>query len=191
MEIAGGSGEKPSKEAAMKIESLMTRDVRTCRADDSFAEAARIMWECDCGCVPVVDAELGVVGMITDRDICMAAYTQGRSLEEGVVESAMSHDVACCRPMDDVREAEELMRALQIRRLPVVDEDNQLVGLLSLNDIACEATRARHLIDKEVAFDEIGLTIAAIGAHRRGPDGRVNDRSSDRIAGAFASRDGT
>ena len=77
----------------MKIQNLMTRDVRTCRREDVLVEAARIMWENDCGSVPVVDAQRHVVGMITDRDICMAAYTRGQRLADMTVESAMSKTI--------------------------------------------------------------------------------------------------
>lgn len=66
----------------MKVQDIMTADVETCRLDDTLDRPAAIMWERDCGVVPVVDDESRIVGMLTDRDICMAAYTQGRPLPE-------------------------------------------------------------------------------------------------------------
>jgi CBS domain-containing protein len=120
----------------MNIGDLMTRDVRTCAATDSLNDAARIMWEADCGCVPVVEADGTVVGMITDRDICMAAYTQGRRLMHMTVESAASKHVVTIGKDESLRRAEELMRGAQVRRLPVVDTAGHLVGLLSLADLA-------------------------------------------------------
>lgn len=120
----------------MNVGELMTRDVRTCAPSDSMNDAARIMWERDCGCVPVVEADGTVVGMITDRDICMAAYTQGRRLMYMNVGSAASKNVVTVGPNDSIRRAEELMRDAQVHRLPVVDTAGRLVGLLSLSDLA-------------------------------------------------------
>jgi CBS-domain-containing membrane protein len=65
----------------MNIEQLMTRDVESCHPDDSLDRAAQLMWDNDCGCVPVVDEKQRVHGIITDRDICMSAYTSGQSLK--------------------------------------------------------------------------------------------------------------
>jgi CBS domain-containing protein len=151
----------------MKIESLMTRDVLTCRPDDKLVEAARIMWENDCGCVPVVDPAQRVIGMVTDRDVCMAAYMQGQRLEDALVQNVMSRDVRSCRSSDDVRKAESTMRADKLHRLPVVNESGKLVGLLSINDIACEAARESSMANRQVTFEEVGATLAAICEHRR------------------------
>jgi CBS domain-containing protein len=120
----------------MKVGELMSRDVRTCAASDSMNDAARIMWERDCGCVPVVDDGKTVVGMITDRDICMAAYTQGRRLTHMTVGSAASQNVVTIGEGESLRRAEELMRSAQVRRLPVVNSEGRLVGLLSMADLA-------------------------------------------------------
>ena len=87
----------------MNVGQLMTRTVHACNPDDPLHVAAQIMWEQDCGCVPVVVDEEGgsrVVGMLTDRDVCMAAYTQGKALAVIKVSSAMSREVCSCRPTD-------------------------------------------------------------------------------------------
>jgi CBS domain-containing protein len=120
----------------MNVGELMTRDVRTCAASDSLNDAARMMWEADCGCLPVVEADGKVVGVITDRDICMAAYTQGGRLLDLTVESAASKNVVAIDKDESLRRAEELMRTAQVRRLPVVDSAGRIVGLLSLADLA-------------------------------------------------------
>ncbi len=146
----------------MNVGQLMTQNVRACHAEDTLNIAAQIMWENDCGCVPVVDAERRVVGMLTDRDICMAAYTQGGALRALRVSSAMAKKVHACKTEDALSAAEELMQARQIRRLPVVDADGHLVGIISLNDIAREAERERAARKKEVTTEEIGLALAAI-----------------------------
>ena len=151
----------------MKVEQLMIRSVRACRSDDTLNTAAQIMWENDCGCVPVVDPGSHVVGMVTDRDLCMAAYIQGRRLTEMRVSSAMSHEVLVCRAEDSIATAEELMRTHQIRRLPVVDENGCLAGILSLNDIVCESERQRQQTGKrQITANEIAATLAAVCSHR-------------------------
>jgi CBS domain-containing protein len=124
------------EEVFMNVSQLMTKDVATCRADDSLTRAAQIMWEHDCGCVPVVDDEGRIQGMITDRDICMAAYTQGKRLDEIPISSAMSREVYAASPNEDVERAADLMSQKRVRRIPVVDGGQQVVGLLSLGDFA-------------------------------------------------------
>ncbi len=152
----------------MKVKELMVREVRSVAADDSLAAAARIMWEHDCGCVPVVDQELHVVGMLTDRDICMAAYTQGVSLHQGRVSSAMSRRLFWCEPDDELAAAEKIMREVQVRRLPVIDREGHLVGILSLNDIARRAARERGgRAPREVRESEVGALLAAVSAPHR------------------------
>lgn len=150
----------------MKVEQLMTRTVRACRASDSLNEAARIMWENDCGCVPVVDEEGHVIGIITDRDICMAAYIRGLPLWALQVDGAMAHDVHTCRPGDTLAAAERMMRAKQLHRLPVVDEAGVLVGLLSLRDLAVEAAREHGRRRAEVSADEVAETLGAVSQPR-------------------------
>ncbi len=143
----------------MKVEQLMTRNVRTCRASDRLNRPAQIMWEHDCGVVPVLADGNGtarVVGMLTDRDICMAAYTQGRALEEIAVASAMSRQVLSCRPTDSLAVALRVMESNQVHRLPVVDPEDRIVGILSLADVAREAqhehgAKTVHVSDLAVA----------------------------------------
>jgi CBS domain-containing protein len=153
----------------MNVAQLMTSDVKSCPPEDTLTRAAQIMWDNDCGCVPVVDDESRVVGIITDRDLAMAAYTQGRPLSQISVKDAMAHVVHCCRPDDPISVAERIMRVNQIRRLPVTDEQDHLVGILSLNDLAREAARERSLKEKEVDLGGVSLTLAAICEPRRAP----------------------
>ena len=132
-----------SKEfSSTRIEKLMHRPVVTCHVNDCLAKAARLLWEQDCGALPVVDENGRVVAMITDRDICMAAYTQGLPLQSIQVRSAMSNQLYSCRPSDPVVQAEKQMGEKQVRRLPVVDEQGRVLGILSLNDLTREAGRS-------------------------------------------------
>src|SRR5688572_14331171 len=105
----------------MKIEDVMTRRVVAARADTDLAHVARLMWENDCGSVPVVDAEDKVVGMVTDRDACMGAYFNGRSLRDLRAAGCMASEMTTCRPQDRVTEIVEIMGARRVRRIPVTD----------------------------------------------------------------------
>jgi CBS domain-containing protein len=118
-----------------RVEDVMTKEVVSCYMDDSLNRAAQIMWERDCGSVPVIDLKARVIGIITDRDACMAAYTQGRGLSDLTVASACSHTVKTCMKDDSLAQAEALMNRAQVHRLPVVDRDGTLVGMLSLSAI--------------------------------------------------------
>ncbi|CAN5917199.1 CBS domain-containing protein [soil metagenome] len=119
---------------------MMTRGVRTCCPDDSLNSAAQLMWQNDCGCVPVVDSDGRAIGMITDRDICMAAYTQGQPLGDMLVASAASREIMTMRENESLDAAEALMQKHKIRRIPVVDADRRPVGIVSMNDLARHAT---------------------------------------------------
>jgi CBS domain-containing protein len=128
--------------------------------NDALHDAAQKMWDHDCGVLPVVNDEGKVTGMITDRDICMAALTQGRPLHELLVNLAMAKHVIAVRPEQTLVEVEQLMTRHQIRRLPVVDAENRPLGVISLNDLAIEAvqadTRMKHGVSK------IAHTLAAV-----------------------------
>ena len=120
----------------MRVEQLMNQPVLTCRRTDSLNRAAQLMWDNDCGVLPVVDDRGLLAGIITDRDICMASYTQGRSLLKLVVEGAMAKKVFACHAKDGVETVEALMSEKKVRRLPVVDEAGHPVGVISLSDVA-------------------------------------------------------
>src|SRR5262245_4091481 len=115
----------------MQVKDIMTKRVESCAADHTLDCAARIMWERDCGCVPIVDHENRVVGILTDLDICMAAYTKGLPLSAIQAGEAMSQQIFTCSPHDDIREAERQMESKQIRRIPVVDGERRLIGMVS------------------------------------------------------------
>ena len=155
------------KTKVIAVQELMTRDVQTCGPDDMLDVPARIMWDHDCGCIPVVDQSAHVVGMITDRDICMATYTQGMALEAMRVSNAMSREVWACHPEDTVGVAEKIMQEHRVRRLPVLAMDGHLVGILSLNDLAREAAREHVPPRREVGPEGLVETLATICEPRR------------------------
>ena len=124
----------------MNVEEIMTTDVVACRPADSLRRAAQIMWEADVSCTPVVErGGRRLVGMLTDRDICTEAVARWRSIDEVEVEAIMRRKVRWCWPDDSVESAEAIMRAYGVRRLPVIDPAGELIGLVSLSDIARQA----------------------------------------------------
>lgn len=149
----------------MKVEQLMTCDVKVCLDTDTLNCAAQLMWEFDCGCIPVIHAngDGHVVGIVTDRDVAMAAYTQGKQLWAIPVTSAMAHNVIACHTADDVSQAEVLMRDNRLRRLPVLDQHERLAGIISLSDLAQEAQR-ETAADRRTEVTEQGVaeTLASV-----------------------------
>jgi CBS domain-containing protein len=139
----------------MEAREIMTKDVRTVRVDDSLDTAARIMWETDCGSLPVVDEQGVIVAMVTDRDICMHAWSQGRALGDLKVSGAMSRGVVTCAPTDSLKRVERVMQKNRIRRLPIADDAAHLVGILSLSDLFRETTA-------EIAERELVHTLAKV-----------------------------
>jgi CBS domain-containing protein len=150
-------------ELTMPVRKLMKDNPRTCSPDDSLNRAAQIMWELDCGALPVVGADGGLAGIITDRDICMAAYTRGQPLAAMSVDSAMSRTVHSCSPDDSIGHASRLMADKQVRRLPVTN-DGRLVGILTLADIARAVDRREG--NRIPACVALAHTLAAIAKER-------------------------
>lgn len=153
----------------MKVRELMKREVRSCLVDDNLDWAAHLMWDGDCGALPVVGKEENVVGIITDRDICMAAYTKGLPLSTIKVEEAMARQVTFCSPESTLETAMALMKEARVRRLPVVDGAGKLVGILSLNDLACEAREATKHGGGNLRSIDVADTLGVICGHRLPP----------------------
>jgi CBS domain-containing protein len=152
----------------MNVQELMSTNVETVHLDDSLNRAAQIMWEHDCGAVPVIDGESRVVGMVTDRDVCIAAYTQGRPLSQIPVSSACAHVIQTCKTTDSLRTAEDTMGTAQIHRLPVVDDDGRLRGILSLGDLAQHVHRPGRR-SNGLSYESVARTLAAIVTDRDFP----------------------
>lgn len=148
---------------AMLVSDLMTRPAVSCRPDDSLHMAAGLMWNCDCGALPVVDRGK-LVGMITDRDICIGAYSNGSPMHTVTVADVMTPGAHACRATDSVARAHAIMRERGVRRLPVLDVDGRVVGMLSINDLA----RAAAAGTNDDALATV-TTLATIGAPRPSP----------------------
>lgn len=155
----------------MIIAEVMKRGVYTCSPTDTLQVPAQIMWEHDCGSVPIVDQDGRVVGMITDRDICMAAYLRGQRLQDCVTCDVMARPAVACRPGDPVEKAELAMREHQVRRLPIIGDDQRLTGIVSVNDLLLAAPEdERAPKDRRPGDAErhaLLSTLAAICQHRQ------------------------
>lgn len=125
----------------MKVQDIMTRDVRSCGVDADVASVTKLMWDRDCGVIPVVDAAGQVVGVVTDRDICIGLATKGRSAAHVAAREVMSRGLHTYLPDDDVTAALDTMKTAKVRRLPVIDRDGHLKGILSLNDVVLHTKR--------------------------------------------------
>lgn len=119
----------------MRVSEVMTQDVETVTPDASLQEAALAMSRMDVGALPAVDGDR-LIGVITDRDIAVRAVALGKDPGSTHVREAMSPGVKYVHDYDDVDEVAEAMADLQVRRLPVVDREDRLVGIVSLADIA-------------------------------------------------------
>lgn len=142
----------------MKVENIMSTEVFCVGSAQSLNDAAQLMWEHNCGSAPVVDEDNQMVGMITDRDIAMAAYINGGSLSTIPVSVAQSKEIVCCKSDEEVDDIQYKMRTHQLHRIPVIDDHGQPVGIVSLNDIA----RAYKAGTKGLKAQDISTTLAAI-----------------------------
>jgi CBS domain-containing protein len=150
----------------MNVSDVMHRSVHTCSIDDTLDQIARVMWEHDCGSVPLTDSLGQIVAIITDRDVCMAAYTQGQPLTKIVASSACTRSVATVHENATVETVEKLMRERQVRRIPVVDNAQRPIGIVTLNDLVAHAHpggRRREGLSAE----SIAKTLSAICEHEK------------------------
>lgn len=147
----------------MKAKDLMATNVRTVRCDQTLADAARILWDGDCGAVPVLD-ESGeqAIGMLTDRDICMAAWSRNLPLSEIQVSAVHSRDLVACVEDSEIDDVEQLMRRKQVRRIPVVDSTQHVVGIVSLADIARSVGTQPRNASSMLSASDVTATLANI-----------------------------
>lgn len=133
----------------MKVKDIMTTDVRTCAPDTTVAEAAQLMWEGDCGFLPVVD-EGELVGVVTDRDMYIALATKNERASLLRVGAVATTKLATCVAEDNVHQALATMKKARVRRLPVVGYGGSLVGVLSVNDIILAARTDKGISNKAI-----------------------------------------
>jgi CBS domain-containing protein len=148
----------------MKVKEVMTEQPAIVWITDSLATAAISMWENDCGSLPIIKDARKVVGIITDRDICMATAIRNRPESTISVEEVMSGTVYSVAPNDDIHKALETMREHKVRRLPVVDKSGELKGVVSMNDIVLRAEEANGK-KPPLTFHDVVKTYKAICEH--------------------------
>lgn len=136
----------------MKAQTLMTEKPACVTPNDTARQAARLMAENDCGCLPVVESSdtSRVVGVITDRDIALRAIARGKG-SDTPVRDLMTSSPECCGPDSDLREVERVMADRQVRRVVIVDDANRCVGIISQADLARAAKQGKKVTDREVA----------------------------------------
>ena len=127
---------------AKRIREIMTSNPTTIAADESITRAARMMRDEDVGIAPIVEADR-LVGTVTDRDIAIRVVAEGKDPETTPVREIASKDLVTVDPEQDLDEALRLMGQHQVRRLPVVEEDGRLVGIVAQADVALEADAAQ------------------------------------------------
>jgi CBS domain-containing protein len=155
-----------NKETEMKVKDVMTRHVRVCTPDTNLAAAAMIMWNNDCGVVPVMNDDARVLGVITDRDICMAVATKHRLASEITVGDVYSGNLYACNPEEDVRAALKIMRARKVRRLPVIKTNGTLQGIVSMTDVILHAEDEQNAKMPELSYEDIVHALKDICARR-------------------------
>jgi CBS domain-containing protein len=146
------------REITMRVQEVMTKAIWSCLDSASVATVALTMLDHDCGFVPVVTADGKLSGVLTDRDICMALVREDRKASQVSVREVCTGTVVLCAPSDEIHDALEIMENAKVRRLPVVDGEGKLKGIVSMTDVLRHAVPAR-------AFNEDSLTCAeAVGA---------------------------
>lgn len=144
------------------VRTIMSPAPRSCAPEDRLNVAAQIMWEVDCGVVPVVSHDGRALGVITDRDVCIAAYMQGEALAACSVEHAMSKGLHQCGMDTPIWNVLEIMREQRVRRVLITDDEGRLQGLASFADIA----RALRAVDDMAAYALLARTLAVISEPR-------------------------
>ena len=134
----------------MRAKDIMTKNPECCRRDDTARQAAQVMRDRDCGCLPIVDDAGRVVGIVTDRDLAVRGIASGKD-PDTKLNDLMTPVAACCGPDDDLRDVEKKMAELQVRRIPIVDGGGRCVGIVSQADIAL-ASRGSAVTDSEIAL---------------------------------------
>lgn len=144
----------------MKVKVIMTTDIGFCNLSDDLTKVALIMWQKDCGIVPLVNEENKVVGMITDRDICIAVASRNKKTSCIKAVEFIKDDIISCAEDDKIEKALKKMKKYKLKRLPVTGKNDELVGILSIADILAAKRKNKKLIKK------VYRTLTAIAAPR-------------------------
>jgi CBS domain-containing protein len=149
----------------MKVKEIMTPNAKAIWLTESLADAAQLMWENDCGVLPIIKDGRKVIGMITDRDICMAVAMRNTNPSGVSVEEVMTGEVYSVKPEDEVDEALQAMQQRKVLRLPVVSAEGELEGILSMNDVVLHAKPSAGRTGNSIGYGDVVKTYQAIGQH--------------------------
>ena len=152
----------------MKVKKLMMGTPFHCQPETNLGAATELMWTENCGFLPVVDSEGKLQSVVTDRDICIALGTKNRLPGEVPVREVMSQKLYSCTPDDDVHVALQTMKDGRVRRLPVIAQEEKLVGVVSMDDILLRAQPTSLGKEPELSSDEVVRTHRSIN-HRQVP----------------------
>lgn len=147
----------------MRVEDAMTRNPRSCQESTNLAAATELMWTADCGVLPVVDGEGKVQGVVTDRDMMIALGTRNARPAEVFAGDVMMRPVFTAKPDDPIELALALMNEHKVRRLPVVDENGVLTGIIAIDDIILHA--AQQGGPDFAKYDDVMATLKTICDH--------------------------
>jgi CBS domain-containing protein len=146
----------------MRVKEVMMRTAASCGRETNLGEAVSILWDRNCGILPVVDAEQKVIGVVTDRDLCIALGTRNRLPGDITVGDVTSGKVFACAAEDDIRSAMATMAQAKVRRLPVVTTEGKLEGILSMDDVAMHSGARTGKSASELSHDDVVETLKAI-----------------------------
>jgi CBS domain-containing protein len=150
----------------MRVRNIMTNSPKYCRPDTNLAAAVETMWVNDCGFLPVVDVNERPTGVLTDRDICIALGTRNQRASDVPVREVMTKKVYVCSQDDEIHTALESMEKHQIRRLPVVNLEGKLSGILSIGDVTLHAQKREGRQTTDLSTDDVVETYQGIRVHQ-------------------------
>jgi CBS domain-containing protein len=143
----------------MKVKDIMMRTPASCTAETNLGAAVEILWNRNCGILPIVNAQRKVVGVVTDRDMCIALGTRNRLAGEIAVGEVMSGKVFACKQEDAVHAALATMAQAKVRRLPVINADGELEGILSMGDVVAHSEARMPGKTSELSHDDVMDTL--------------------------------
>lgn len=147
-----GNGERRTK---MRVQDVMVGTPAYCGANTNLGAAIEMLWNRNCGFLPVVDEEEKVIGVVTDRDLCIAMGTRNKLAGELTVGEVLSPQLFYCKPEDEIHAALRIMGDKKVRRLPVVDNNRKLRGILALDDVVMHAQTSRAGKFPELTAEDI------------------------------------
>jgi len=174
----------------MKVGDIMTTEVASCAQDTNLAAVAASMWQNNCGLLPIVDERKHVSGVITDRDICIALATRNRLASELTAGEVTTGTVHSCRPEEEVQTALATMQAHKVRRVPVVDHEGTLTGIVSIDDIVLAANENRENRNDGLTYSNVVETLKQIAGYPIELSARKNLRPAAKRTGQTTARAG-